>query len=160
MRHPYQIIEIHPETGRVHVATVNDQPTMAQQQYKDECDVNKIMEKYQKTGEFTHSTEKKGTYGDFSEITDYHTMVNTVTYAQEAFMLLPANVRIKFRNDPGELLKFIQDDKNYDEALKLGLLNQKPIQTPPENTQTNKTNAKQPAKPKLPPIPESQTTES
>jgi len=123
MRHEHQKIAKNKETGRVRVQTINSEKTQTQQQFAQECDINFIMDKYIKTGEFTHATQKKGTYGDFSEISDYHSMLNTVIYAQEAFALLPATIRARFRNDPGELLNFINDDSNYDEALKLGLLN-------------------------------------
>ena len=37
-------------------------------------------------------------------------------------MLLPAQMRSRFNNDPAELLKFIKDPANLDEAVKLGIL--------------------------------------
>lgn len=111
---------------RVRVRTINSEPTMAQQQFKDECDINKIMDKYQKTGEFTHLTSKQGRYADFSSIQDYREMLDTVRYADEAFMKLPATIRSRFGNDPQQLLDFVQDNKNYDEGVKLGLVQPKP----------------------------------
>jgi len=125
MKHPYQKISTHPVTGRFVVETVGHEKTKAQEQFKDECDINNIMAKYQKTGEFTGAIRSGGMYSDFSQITDYHDMVNTVTYAQEAFMLLPANIRARFSNDPGQLLSFLQEDSNYDEAVTLGLVTPK-----------------------------------
>lgn len=143
MKHPFQKISTHPVTGRTVVDTVNKEKSITQQQFKDECDINNIMAKYQKTGEFTGAIRKGGQYGDFSQITDFHDMQNTLIYAQEAFMLLPANVRTRFRNDPGELLNFLQDENNYDEALDLGLLDPDKQRSTPEKTknepkQTNK----------------------
>lgn len=125
MKHEHQKIYTHPLTGRTVVETINEEPSMTQQQYKDECDINNIMKKYTSTGQFTHVTSKKGIYGDFSEIKDYQGMLDTVMMAQDAFATLPAEVRSRFRNDPGYLLDFLQDEKNYDEALKLGLVNEK-----------------------------------
>lgn len=115
------------ENGTLDVATLNDEASMTQQQFAAECDINNIMKKYNSTGEFTHLTSKQGQYADFSQITDYRDMLDTVRYAQEAFSSLPADVRLKFRNDPGELLAFLQDEKNYDEGVKLGLINARKI---------------------------------
>jgi len=142
MKSQNQISQYRPN-GTLRVATVNEEPTMAQQQFKDECDINNIMKKYSTTGQFTHLTSKTGIYADFSQITDYQDMLHTVQYAQDAFASLPADVRLRFSNDPGKLLEFIQDSKNYDEGVKLGLVNPK-IQPPPsqsnEQTQTNDIN--------------------
>ena len=37
-------------------------------------------------------------------------------------MALDANVRKRFHNDPAELIDFVSDEKNRDEAVRLGLL--------------------------------------
>jgi len=124
MKDPNQIIKKRKD-GSLDVGTINNEPSLTQQQYKDECDINNIMRKYQKTGEFNHLTRKEGVYGDFSDIKDYQGMLDTVLYAQKAFETLPAQVRLKFRNNPGELIDFLQDDRNYNEAVKLGLVENK-----------------------------------
>ncbi|AXH78034.1 MAG: internal scaffolding protein [Microviridae sp.] len=108
--------------GRVRVQTINEEPSKTQQQFKDECDINNIVKKFSTTGEFTHLTSKEGRYADFSQITDYRDMLDTVLYAQEAFASLPADVRLRFQNNPAELLEFVQNPKNYDEGVKLGLV--------------------------------------
>lgn len=146
MKHENQRIYEHPLTGRTVVETINTEPSLTQQQFKDECDINNIMKKYATTGQFTHVTGKQGMYGDFSSIKDYHTMVQTVLYAQEAFSTLPAEMRARFKNDPGMLLDFLQDSKNYDEALKLGLINKREDAKQNANelnkSETNATHAK------------------
>lgn len=120
-----QIIEKDPKTGRVRVYTLNLEKSLTQQQYAAECDINNIMRKYETTGEFTHLTGKTGVYADFSEIKDYREMLDTVRYADEAFKALPAKMRQRFGEDPGQLLEFLQDRKNYDEAVQLGLIDPK-----------------------------------
>lgn len=120
MKHPQQAFERRPNgTLRVHTNVMEE--SMTQQQYKKDCDINEIVRKYEKTGEFTHRTKKQGVYGDFTEITNYQEMLHTVNRAQEAFMLLPAQTRARFENDPAKLLEFIQDPQNNEEAIKLGL---------------------------------------
>lgn len=111
--------------GSLRVYTVNNEPSLTQQQFKDSANINNIMKRYASTGQFTHLSNKIGQYSDLSTITDYHSMVNQVVRAESTFMDLPADIRKKFRNDPGELITFLGDPTNYDEALKLGLVNKK-----------------------------------
>jgi len=137
MKNPILQERKNEKTGRIQVRTINTEKSETQQQFKEECDINNIVKKFSTTGEFTHLTRKQGTYQDFSEITDYQTMLHQVQYAEEAFASLPATIRARFRNDPGELLSFIQNEKNYDEAVTLGLIEPKPSQiTDPQITVT------------------------
>lgn len=110
------------KNGSLRIQFHSDQQVRVQEQFKDDCDVNNIMKKYQSTGQFNHATSKQGSYKDFFGITDYHDMLNTVMYAQEAFQTLPAETRARFANDPGELLEFIQNSNNREEAMRLGLI--------------------------------------
>jgi len=125
MKRTDQIVSVDKKTGRVRVQSHNILPTKTQQNFKDECDINNIMAQYSKTGQFTHVTSRQGQYADFSNITDYQEMLDTVRYADQAFMTLPAQIRSRFGNDPGQLLAFVQDSKNYDEGVKLGLVQPK-----------------------------------
>lgn len=122
-------ISIHPKTGRYVVDSYNNEPSLTDQSGKDESDVNKIMAKYEKTGLISHLNKRPGAFKDISGVEDYQTMLGKIQAAQDAFMTLPAATRLKFQNDPGQLISFLQDEKNTDEAIKLGLV-EKP-QTPP-----------------------------
>jgi len=97
-------------------------PTMAKQSFQAECDINNIMKKYQNTGVIEHVQKTQGAYGDFSTHTDYHDSVNRVNAANEAFLQLPSKVRKAFDNNPGNMLAFLDDPANYDEAVRLGLV--------------------------------------
>ena len=108
----------------VDVATVNGEPSMARQEFKDEVDINNIMKKYDDRLNAVPFTAS-GQYGDFSQITEFRDMLDTVIYAQEAFASLPASMRKRFGNDPALLLEFLQDEANYDEGVKLGLLQER-----------------------------------
>ena len=48
--------------------------------------------------------------------------MNQIVAAQEAFNGLPAAVRKRFGNDPGQMLDFLDDPQNASEAVKLGLV--------------------------------------
>ena len=89
---------------------------------KDDCDINRIMLKYQKTGVLDHAKTYQGQYSDFSQVTgDYQEHMNAVIQANEMFMSLPSSVRKQFDNDPGEFLAFVDDPNNADEMVSLGL---------------------------------------
>jgi phage internal scaffolding protein len=100
---------------------VCEDPSLAQQHAKDETDINTIVRRFGLTGELP-SNVRVPQYGDFTHTTDYHTAMNAVLAANEAFMQLPADVRTRFNNDPGALVDFVSDDNNRAEAEKLGLV--------------------------------------
>lgn len=69
-------------------------------------------------------------YGDFTEDPeDLRTVLDTHRNAQDMFRKLPATIRSRFGNDPLNMLTWVQNKENADEAVKLGLLTRKP-QTP------------------------------
>jgi phage internal scaffolding protein len=109
--------------GSIRVATINNEPTKTQQQFADEVDVNNIMRKYQQTGELHHLNLKAGRYEDLTGLTDYQEMLHAVKHAEETFNALPSDVRNKFDNNPQQLIDFLGDSNNRDEAIRLGLVN-------------------------------------
>ena len=98
-----------------------EEPTLAQQHYKDECDINTILERFNVTGMLPQNPISPK-YGDFSGITDYHSALNAVMGAMEEFDNLPAKIRAKFDNEPALLIEFLQDENNRQEAVELGLV--------------------------------------
>lgn len=116
--------------GTKRVVTINDQPSRTQKQFRDKVNVNSIMAKYRKTGLIDHVRQTPGVYTDLTRLPDYQTAMETVVRAQETFQTVPANIRLKFDNDPAKFIAFLDDDKNYDEAVKLGLIIPKEQQTP------------------------------
>lgn len=98
-----------------------EEPTLAQQHYKDECDINTILERFNVTGMLPQQPISPR-YGDFSGITDYHSALNAVMSAMEEFDNLPAQIRARFDNEPAKLIEFLEDENNRPEAEKLGLV--------------------------------------
>ena len=90
-------------------ALVCPEPTLAQQQFKDDTDPNVIMEKFARTGDLSLLT--KGQTPQYVDLigqpTDYQQALNTVLQGQEAFNELPARARERFGNDPAVFLEFI-----------------------------------------------------
>lgn len=104
-------------------------PSLAQQHMKDECDINVLVERFGVTGQLPQ-TPLEPSYGDFSGVSDYHTALNAIKAADTAFMGLPAQLRAKFDHDPNALLQFLQNEQNRDEAIMLGLIDGKPVAEP------------------------------
>ena len=87
-----------------------------------ETDINTIIRKYEKTGSLVHVTKSIPRFDDVSSLGDYKDAMEKVIAAQSAFSELSADLRNKFANDPGELIKFLNDSKNHAEAVEMGLV--------------------------------------
>lgn len=96
-----------------------------QQQFKETCNINTIVEKARKTGLLNHVNNRTPQYADVTNIPDYMQAMEVILTANNAFESLDAKTRERFFNDPARMVEFLQDDTNYDEALKLGLVEKK-----------------------------------
>lgn len=99
--------------------------SLTQQHQKDQADINYIIEQFNVTG-IIPTSPISPQYGDFSGVGDYQSALNAVIAMEDEFMALPANVRARFENDPEQLLDFMSNENNREEAIKLGLI--EPIQ--------------------------------
>ncbi|QCS36233.1 minor capsid protein [Capybara microvirus Cap1_SP_167] len=63
---------------------------------------------------------------DNTAVPDYLEAQNLVVSAQHSFEALPSAIRARFRNDPLEMLRFLSDAENRPEAIRLGLVEDKP----------------------------------
>lgn len=91
------------------------------QSFKDECDINNIMRRFNLTGELPRGSGRPAFYGEVPDI-DFQGAMQIVIKAEADFMSLPAQVRDRFANNPASLIEFLQDENNRDEAIRLGLL--------------------------------------
>lgn len=93
------------------------------QSEKDSCDINLIVASALKNGGLVLSPEEinQRVYSDVSNIGDWREIKTRVASAQQAFALLPANLRNKFNNSVEELFAFLADSKNDKEAVELKL---------------------------------------
>lgn len=98
-----------------------DEPSLTQQQFAEECDVNVILKKYANTG-LVETNPLPAQYLDNSNAIDYHNALNIIIQAEDSFNSLSAELRERFHNDPAELLAFIDDKNNRQEAIDLGLV--------------------------------------
>lgn len=94
---------------------------MTKQSMKQECDINFILARFQKTGMIEHRKQYEGDYSEFGAI-DFHTAMNIVAEANSMFESVPSTIRKRFDNDPQKFLDFVQDEKNRNEAIELGII--------------------------------------
>lgn len=117
--------------------------TKTQQQFKDEVDINTIVERFGVTGEmpekFNFPTEQ-----DFSETFDFQSAMNITIQARDEFMKMPAKQRARFLNDPQKFMEFMHDPENIDEMIKMGLATKR--EKPEEPTKENVNTPKEPVK--------------
>lgn len=84
-------------------------------------------------------------YGDYSETVTLKDALDINRNAKDLFRTLPAKLRAKFANNPFNMLEWVHDPDNAEEAVKIGLLTKMPerekntpveviITNQPENT--------------------------
>lgn len=112
-----------------------------QQHELPDSDIQKIVARSIETGILPERREL--TYGDL-RVNDYKEALDKVTRAQQDFDELPSKLRDRFRNDPKELIQFLSDSKNREEAEQLGLIHPK---QPPEASKSAGTADPAPGKP-------------
>lgn len=111
-------------------------PSLAQQQFAKEADVNVLIERYKKTGSFYNpltpsSAPRMPQYADISEIPDMMGQLELLEGVQRLFGSLPARVREQFGNNPAEFVAWAQNPANFDAGVKLGIFDPSEHPTPP-----------------------------
>jgi phage internal scaffolding protein len=104
--------------------------SLTQQQFRDESDINNIVDRFMKTGHLPDPVSMPQ-YVDYEGIFDFQSAMNVVRQADENFMRMDAKVRARFHNSPQEFLEFFADPANSEEAVRLGLALPQPKESPP-----------------------------
>lgn len=95
--------------------------SMTEQCFKDDCDVNLIVKRYTQTGELPYALDRQAFYGDFTEVSSYQEAQNIFNEAEEAFMAIPSDIRLKFENNVSKFIEFYDDPANTEQCYELGL---------------------------------------
>lgn len=96
-----------------------------QQHFKDESDINRIVNKYAETGIITHIRQQPQQYG-YATSQSFTEAMQIVAEAKSNFAELPSSVRTHFNNDPAQYLDAIEDPSRNAEFVKLGLIDPQP----------------------------------
>lgn len=103
--------------------SVNTAPSRTLQGPAADCDINNIMRAYGSQGmPIPPEVLDVRYYGDLSDVPDLQTALDRIREASERFASLPSALRAQFSNSPAELWEFVNDPRNADEAVNLGLL--------------------------------------
>jgi phage internal scaffolding protein len=106
--------------------------SMAKQSFKNECDMNRIIAKFRKTGMIDHIRENGGRFIDVPEDLDFQTAQNVMAKATSMFEELPSDLRKKFDNDVQTFMDYVNNPENEDGMRQLGLLKPKAPEVVPE----------------------------
>jgi len=120
---PFKIILRPNGSKRVLSIQDPDHRSPTQQQFKDEADPNVLMKKYR----YSQLPSPQGIYLDTTSLPDLKSALDTVRDANTLFSSLPSDVPYRFKNDPQEMITFVEDPKNKEECIKLGLFKPLPV---------------------------------
>lgn len=137
--------------GRPRFETViGDEPSMARQEFADECDINGIMAKYEKTG-MLPVNGAQASYVDFTAVpSDLQEAMRVMMDADAAFMSLPASVRKEFENDALRFVEYAQDGANLEQLRQWGLAEPEKAPAAPMRVEVVNAPAVSPAEPAKP----------
>jgi len=98
--------------------------------HADECDINKIMARFDQTGTISHVNKHAASYADFSDF-DFHKQTQLLTRGREIFDDLNAELRREFGQSPAAFFAYVNDPANAANLKeKLGLLDKPGQQLP------------------------------
>lgn len=123
---------------RVSLSFPSDSP-YTKQEFRDECDINVLMSKYQSSGELPVINQTAPQYLDATGF-DYQMHMQFIAGANSLFQELPSEIRNRFSNDPAQFLDFTSNENNRAEMHEMGLLKPQSewVSLPPsQNNQTS-----------------------
>ncbi len=85
--------------------------------HRDECDIVKIMNRFEVSGTISHLSKFEGVYADFSDF-NFHEHTTKLAQGQEVFDALTAEVRREFGQSPQAFFDYVNDPKNRDDLWK------------------------------------------
>lgn len=111
-----------PKEKRDPNALYCDEPSLTQQHFAEECDINEILRRSAISGHLPVN-DKVPMYGDFTTVPQSLTEAfSLIKQANDLFAAMPWQVRERFQNNPQKMIEFLNDEKNRDEAVKLGMV--------------------------------------
>ena len=116
------------------IGIIFEEPSFTQQQFAEEADINAITERYRSTGYLSDPLNPGTNIPSFGNFSSEHSFLDAqliISRSYEMFDSLPSSLRERFSNDPSRLLAFVDDESNFDEAVKLGLLSPLPVEDIP-----------------------------
>lgn len=98
--------------------TINNEPSLTQQQFAKQCDINYIMQGHP----HVHRNYLDPKFNDLTKDLSWVENQNIVAKTKSDFEKFPLKVKEKFNNDVRNALNFMSDPLNLKESVKLGLI--------------------------------------
>ena len=101
---------------RLEWGLVCQDPHLTKQSFKDQCDINRVLDRAKRGASLSHLENYQGEYGDFSDWDEntYQDMLLDISRANSVFYDLPAELRAEYGNNPGKFFSFVNDPANKD----------------------------------------------
>lgn len=106
---------------RKRVRTAIGERSRTKQADAESADVNKIMERYVKTGQLNYWNQRQPHYGDNTLATSLQEALDLVADAMDAFDQLPSKVRNAAHNEPVLFLEMMADPAGFQRLVDAGL---------------------------------------
>lgn len=105
----------------------NSKPSLARQEFKDECIFSKLIKRFEKTGRFYETLSFRDSprlpeFLDCSAITDFESANRVVQRAKELFGRIPAEVRRVFKDSPQAFFAVMTNPNVRAEYVRRGLI--------------------------------------
>lgn len=116
---------------RVYADVGND--GMTKQEFLEETDINVLMKRFEKAGQWPPAPQREPQYFDVTEMpTDFQSAMNFMIDAEDAFMSIPAEARFALGNDPAKFVEFAANPENLDQMRTWGLAPPLPPRAAPQ----------------------------
>lgn len=92
--------------------------SLTQQHFKDDCDVNIILERFLRTGEVPTS-QGIPSFQDVSDFADFRELQDAMSDARVYFDSLPARVRARYNNDVTMFYETLNTQQGYNDFVSL-----------------------------------------
>lgn len=116
---PGKYVFVSPEGHVVKVATITG-PGKTEQSYKEDLDINRLVEPAMRKGLLRHVERFVGEYDDIP-VESFQDAQFIVAKGRNMFEALPSRIRTKF-GTPDEFMKFVQDPANKDWLIRHGVV--------------------------------------
>ncbi|WNK14501.1 MAG: internal scaffolding protein [Microvirus sp.] len=114
-------------------STSFDDISLTVQNDVQQSDINYIVKQFGLTHELPYGRSIPE-FADYTDIpNDYHAARQYIDELDDAFMAYPADIRTRFDNNPANLLDFISQQSNREEAIKLGFIQEPEMKAEGEN---------------------------
>lgn len=127
-------------TDRVQ-STIDPKTGLTQQSFKDECDINILLEHWIKTGVMPSFNHNSGFFADVSEVPDMQQAAGLIAYAEQYFAQLSEEERSKYETamDYFEAVLAAEEEGGHMDPLDVNV----PTDTKPAKKESDHENEKQ-----------------